>query len=415
MSNKTMNNILDNIPSDSKVFRLNKKKLQKYLLYLYFFSIHFELWDPFNIGIDFLITKVTVMLYLTATLLNYKSFYSIKEIKKYIYPIFGFFFLLTIMNIKNRTLGYGTFFDIPLFLNLLILLTAINHEKREPQILLKSLFVFSSGTILLTIMYFLNIGTSYALEGRISILGANANELGIRLSISMLILFSIIYENKFKFGKSRYLFYVFVPLMFMFLVKTGSRVAFISLFLGIITLILLYKSHINIKKIFSVLSLIIILFAIWEFYLKNSFLAERLSSSINKGDLSQRDVLWIAAISFIPQNFIFGQGETGYAHSITMLFGSYASPHNVIIEILCYTGIVGLIFFTIFLKRTLSCGIRSYKEDKEVLPIILFIPILGMIFSGQIFGDKIAWIILAYMIGLSVQKHLNTDLEEEII
>jgi len=35
------------------------RRIQRLGLYLYFFSIHFESWDPFQMGIDFLITKIS--------------------------------------------------------------------------------------------------------------------------------------------------------------------------------------------------------------------------------------------------------------------------------------------------------------------------------------------------------------------
>ncbi|HET9570203.1 MAG TPA: O-antigen ligase family protein [Bacteroidales bacterium] len=383
------------------------RRLQKYTLYLYCFSINFETWDPFHTGVDFLITKVTVLLYLSATILNYKSFYSFKGIKYFIYPILLFFSLLTFMSLKNRTSEYSTFLDISFFLNLTVLLIAINHEKREPKILLKCLYVFSFSTMLITIMFFFNIDTSYALDNRITIFKANANEIGVVLSITMLALLSIIHENKLRLGKSRYLLYITFPFMFVFLVQTGSRLAFISLLLGTLVFLFLNKSKISIKKLISIFSVLIILFVIWAFFLKNSFITERLTSSITEGDLSQRDVLWLSALELIPKHLIWGQGETGYAFNITIFSGRYSSPHNVIIEILSYTGVVGLILFLTFLVRINICAIRIFKINKEVLPILLLIPILGMIFSAQILGNKIAWFIFSYIIANSLSKSFD--------
>ena len=43
----------------------------------------------------------------------------------------------------------------------------------------------------------------------------------------------------------------------------------------------------------------------------------------------------------------------------------------------------------------------KYFKKLEILPLVLIIPVLGMILSGQIFGVKIAWIIFAYFISPS--------------
>jgi len=383
------------------------RQLQKYLLYLYVFSINFDMLDPFNTGTNFLITKITVVLYLGSTLFNYSSFYSVKNIKKYVYPVFALFILLTYMSFTNQNPGYTAFFNVPMFLDMLILLTVLNHAKREPQLLLKCLFAFVLGSITLTLLYLFGIKTGFGLEKRVTIFGNNLNEIGLKLCISILILISIIQENKLKLGELRFLLYITFPFLFLFLVGTASRVAFISLFFGVIFYYLLQKQFFSVNKIFTMLTLALVLFPVWQFVLSNSFLAERLGDSISKGDLSYRDTIWEAALSLIPGNLIWGQGETGYLRSITLLFGFPSSPHNIFIEILCYTGIVGLILFLIFFIRIIGCIKRSYKDDKELLPVIMIFPVLGMMLSGQIIGAKIVWVLFAYMISVSIPKSYN--------
>jgi O-antigen ligase len=382
------------------------KQLQKYLLYLYIFSINFEMLDPLNTGINFLITKVTVVLYLLSTLLNVESFYSSKNIKKYVYPILAFFILLTVMSFKNQTLGYTTFFNVPVFLDILILFTVLNHAKKEPQLLLKCLFVFTLGSIILTILYYWGINTEeiIGVKNRATIFQNNNNELGLKLCISLLIMIAVIHENRLKMGKKRFLFYAAFPFLFIFLVGTASRVAFISLFLGVITFYFLQKQIANTKKVFFILLLIIILIPVWYFYLNSSLLTERLGDSIIKGDLSSRDLVWLTSLKLIPENLLFGQGETGYLRSITLLLGYSSSPHSVILEILCYTGIVGLILFLIFFIRIIKCIKRSFIKNKELLPLILIFPVLGMMLSGQILGAKIVWVLFAYMISPYVSR-----------
>ena len=51
------------------------KLIQKYTLFIYIFSINFELWDPFNTGIDFFLTKVSALLYIFSTLPEFILFF----------------------------------------------------------------------------------------------------------------------------------------------------------------------------------------------------------------------------------------------------------------------------------------------------------------------------------------------------
>lgn len=387
------------------------KQFQKNLLYLYFFSINFELWDPFDIGIDFLITKITAVLYLLSTITNVNFFYSIANIKKYIYPIFGFFFLLTLMSFKYKSELNSEYFNVPFFFNLLILLAAINHSKRDSQILLKGLLSFAFGTIVLTIMYLLKIETNYAPSNRLTIFGINENELGLFLSIGMLILNSIIIENQLNLNNRRYLYYLLLPFMFLFMIETGSRVAFISFIFGVIIFVLLYKKKNLIKSIKAYFFLILLSISIWVVFLKDSLIVERLFYSAKQGDLSGREIRWISSIEVFLINPFFGVGETGFKILIEDILGFYSSPHNVIIEILCYTGILGLLIFIIFLTRIIKRGIYLYKDNNEVLPLLLFIPIFGMIISGQIIGNKIVWVLFTYVIGSHSSKQIIKKLQ----
>jgi O-antigen ligase len=302
------------------------------------------------------------------------------------------------MSFNNKTKLNTDFFDLVFFLNLLVLIIATNLEKRDPQMLLKCLLVFSISSIIMTLLYFGGMESITELDNRVTIFGNNQNELGLNLAISMLIFISITFESRLKLFKKNYLLYLAFSLMLVFLVRTGSRVAFICLFLGLIVFFLLKKTKIKGMKLFIVLLLFFGLFFVWDLYLKNTFLADRILSTTRDGDLSGRDLIWAASIEIILKNPLLGLGQTGYANAIEPLLDYFSSPHNVIIEVLCYTGVIGLTFFLLFLISIINSAIKSFKVNNEVLPILLLIPIMGMIFSGQILGNKIAWVIFAYII-----------------
>jgi O-antigen ligase len=381
--------------------------LQKYSLYLYCFSLNFEKWDPFNTGVDFLFTKITIVIILLLSLANLKKLYSIKKIKRYTSSIFLFFMLLTFMSYNNRTLIIPEFFNLPFFLNLLVFIIVINMGRNDPQTLLRCLYFFSISSLIMTLLYFGGMESESVIENRVTVFGNNQNEMGLNLAISILIFLSFIFEDNLKSRKFKYLLYIAIPLMLIFLVRTGSRVAFICLFTGVITFFLLKQSKIKGTKIFIVFLLIFVLFFIWDLYLKNSYLAERLFLASNEGDLSGRDIIWAASFEIILKNPFMGLGETGYANQIEPILNYFSSPHNVIIEVLCYTGIIGLTFFLFFLFSIINCAIRVYKIKQEILPLLLLIPIIGMILSAQILGTKIAWVIFAFIISRFYSDNLN--------
>jgi O-antigen ligase len=267
------------------------------------------------------------------------------------------------------------------------------------NLLLNVLFVFAISTFILSILYFSGIVPSQQIEGRFTIFGMNQNLLGLCLCISSFIIISIIFENSLKLGRKRLLLISLLPFLFIFMIITGSRVAFLSFFLGIISYLFFNNKITRTKKVFLVLFTFILFILVWLIFLKNSLVIERLSDTVNRGDLSSRDLIWIDLFNIISNNFLFGVGKTGYALAV-----GEGSPHNVLIEVLCYTGIVGLLIFSIFFYRIVNNAYKRIKYNNELLPIILTIPILGMILSGQIFDQKIVWVIFAYIVSNTVIK-----------
>ena len=274
---------------------------------------------------------------------------------------------------------------------------SINQCKKDPKIILKGLFFFALGSIVITLIYLLGIHLDF-LDERVTVYEINQNELGLRLCISIIILSTIIFKNSLKLGMGRYLLLITLPIMILFLVKTGSRTAFISLFLALIFYLIFFKSKSFINKLLLISSSIIASSLLYYLFIKNSLLSDRLMNTLYEGDLSGRNIRWYAAFELISNNLLFGVGQSGYSVSIENILGFYSSPHNVIIEILCYTGLLGLTIMLYFYFEIYHAIRVIYSYNKNIFPILLIIPIIGMILSGQILYTKIAWMIFVYII-----------------
>jgi O-antigen ligase len=283
----------------------------------------------------------------------------------------------------------------------------INHARIEPNIIHKTLNTFVLSTIVLTILYTFHYETTYSLENRATIFNINQNELGIKLCISLLIIIGGLKEIGIRKGKLFY--YIFAPLLLIFLIQTGSRVAFIALTLGIAVYYLL-SGPISISKIFRIIMVALAFIFIWNFFVVNTFLSERIISAMTQGDLSGRDARWAAAFDIFLNNPLFGVGQLGFNEKVQSVLGYYSSPHNVLIEILSYSGIIGILLFLFFLINILKCVIKIHHKNIGILPLVLFIPVFGVILSGQILGSKLIWLLFAYMISVKVYSFNKTNL-----
>jgi len=379
------------------------KQIQRITLYLFFFSINFEVWDPFNTNGFFSISKLTGFIYLLTIIPQIHAFNRTDTIKPILLPIWFFFAILTLVSLINvNIISYG-FLDFTIFQNIFLFWFLINHERKDPLVLEKGLLSFSLGSVALVLLFYAGIGIEYN-GGRVSIFGDNQNTIGLRMSISMAILILTTAQNKLKLGKTRYLLLLPIPIMLLLMGETGSRVAFISFALIFVTGVVLFKS----KRIWGKISTFsigsIALIYSWVFLVQSETLAQRLLRSYEEGDLAGRDVIWKGLYPIIEDNPMLGVGKTGYDYITNINFGRWVSPHNVILEVLCYTGVIGLIIYLLFLFRVLKKGYQNYKTEGLLLPLLLIIPVLGMLVSGQILGVKIGWVIFAYIVGSSVFK-----------
>lgn len=207
----------------------------------------------------------------------------------------------------------------------------------------------------------------------------------------------MVIQNPLNAGKSRYFLLLPIPIMLQLLVFTASRVSMLALVLAILAGISLLGTLKLSSKILMIMSGLLVFGIAWIYMLQSDVMGMRFLLILQERDLSGRDIIWQNIIPLIKENPVFGVGTTGYTDFSQNTFGLYNSPHNVFLEILCYTGIVGLGIYLIFLYRIAVKSFKVFKHQRILLPLILMIPIMGMIGTSQILGVKTGWILFAYI------------------
>ena len=353
-------------------------KAQNFTLYIFLFFINFQELKIFNL--DYLsIPKLSAFIYLLTILPQFPKFFSTKRIKPFLVPIWLFFVLLTIVSLWNISKTAFSFFDFQLFQFIILFWIMLNHGRDRPRVLEKGMLILAFGSLILAIFYYFGIGIDYNLPGRISMFGDNENIIGLRMCISIIILSLAILQNKLELGKIRYLMFLAIPIMFSLLVATASRTAFLAFLLSIIVGIYFFPSKTNWRKMILIAMSTIFIVIIWPFLMQYKVLILRLLLFYEYGDVSNRTLIWEGLIPVIQNNPIFGIGKTGYFS----LFGK-GSPHNVFLEILCYTGGIGLLFYMTFLFAIFRETYRYMRRTGYLLPILLSISILSFLSSVSI-------------------------------
>jgi O-antigen ligase len=381
------------------------KKSQDFLLCAYFFSINFQEFKLFNLG--FLsIPKIIAFLYLLFLLPSINYFFKFQKLNFILFPIFSYFLFLFLINILNINIKSFAIFDFTLFINIILFWFSTIHFSRDFNIANRAVLSLALGSVFLAFFYFLGIGVDPDEQGRVSIFGDNANFLGIKMAISIILILFIVIQNSLHFNWVRYLLFLPIPIMLKLLIETGSRVSLISFILMILIGFYFVKKNGILIKVLLLLIFSGLILYIYNFVLDNQFLLLRLSSSIEVKDLAGREVIYAEIWEVVKNNFVIGIGQTGYFAK----FGD-GSPHNVLLEIVCYSGIFGLTMYLLFLMNILRTALKAKSIENNILPLILLIPLFGLILSGQILTLKLGWVIFSYI--ASRIYFLNTSLKVE--
>jgi len=378
-------------------------RIHTFVLSLYFFSIHFELWDPLNTGIDYLNTKITISLYIMISLIRFSGFKSIREYNKFTIPLILLFVIGNVSGYFNQHPGYEDYFVLTEFLNILIFILMLLHHKKDNHAIIKGLNGFIYGAIVLLIFFLLDIGTDNSLDGRYTMFGTNQNQLSVDIAVvSLLILSKLIYKKDIS-NSLKLFFLIILPFLVLFLVSTGSRTGVISFFIGCSLMIFLKKSNFFYAKISKLILGILTSSLLYKYFMSDSIFGERLTDSIENFDLSGRDIYWDMILNFFDFNLIFGIGINGYKYQSDLIFGTFVSTHNIFIQNLITGGIVSVIILIFYFFMITKKSFIIYKNSSNPLFLILLVPIIFLALTGQVFGSKITFGIFALIIIHSIQ------------
>lgn len=190
----------------------------------------------------------------------------------------------------------------------------------------------------------------------------------------LLCFYKMIYEKTNGIIKLYLIVNIVVSSIIFFLGST--RGALIAILLGVLTFI--YFGNFKSRLKFSVLFLISIPFVVFALEKTGSALLKRSMNTIESGDESGRENLWSEAIKEFVKNPYFG-GRIEVS-------GIY--PHNIILEVLMATGIIGFFLFFLFTINSINQGFRAVSIDKVfIIPILIFIcGISQHMFTGSLWS-----------------------------
>lgn len=378
--------------------RTSIQNIQYFFVCLFFASLNFEVYSPIVANLS--IAKMAAFLYMSVSLFTpIGRLFNTKNIRAGVLASFLMFFVMVFSSLIHSN---AVVFNTTIFLNIIMFWLLLNHARRDERVFKEGLLCFAISSGVVGILFLMGIGVDTDMGGRVTIFGDNSNETGVKMAVSILFLLNYCLNNtQNQKIKSPWLLALVYP-MLMLMFGGASRTALILLVLGLFVFIILYPAKWKISKVLWLLIGIRLVAAGWGYLQQQELLMARMQTTIDEGNMSGRDYIWQVYLQLIAEHPVLGLGFSGWNTYALQVFGLIRSPHNVIIEVLLYSGVIGLFFFVILLVSVYKNAYVMLKHKGNIGPLLLSIAALALILSGQALGVKLFWTICAYCVSYKV-------------
>lgn len=375
------------------------QNIQYVLACLFFASLNFEVFSPFVQNLS--VAKMVAFLYMGVSLLTPHGLFLVRNIKLPLFLVWSMFFLMVFSSIIHMRIN-RSIFDTTLFLNIIMFWLLFNHQRRDSRVFHQGLIWFSVSSFIVGLCYYFNIAVTIDNDMRVVVFGENANGLGVKMGLGTLFLLNYCLDHSLERPIYKPWLLVMTIPMVSLLLATASRVAILVLASGAILFVLLRQTKRKVTKVIWLVVGLVALYYGYQIILDQEVLMTRIERTVDEGSVSGRDIIWSKYIDLIEEHPVLGVGFTGADQYALEVFGQTKSPHNVIIEVALYSGVLGLSCFLVFLFCLYRDAWLYRKKQNNLGPLITSMAILGLVMSGQALGVKLFWTLAAYAISYSV-------------
>lgn len=311
--------------------------------------------------------------------------------------------------------GY-TSLPISYVLNVIFAIALVNSSSAATEKIAKQLYIYA--VLALAFIYFLFIknGFDSLVEGsRMTIdENVNSNALAMGLAIVMALLIS----DMLLFKKHAFLNILLIAANIVALFLSGSRTALLAAIIAALLLCIVNARDKRSRgKAFLLLILSIALLALIYNIMEKSFpiLMERFTveSVEESGGTGRFDVWENYFVHFFPKYWFIGMGfdAANLYYGIRSLNETAHGAHNLIVEILSRSGIMGMILYAVCIAKFFGVTLKKLRTNRFLLlPIAIVLTTLINGIGENVLETRFLWfgIGLGYMLIYS----MNTENEK---
>jgi O-antigen ligase len=365
--------------------------------YLLIASIPFE-YPERSIPLE--IPTLTGAVFLLATLLHPRRCYGRAPAAVIWFGVYLIVFLLAMIAGGGEYVSPALSEFVVLLQGVLVLLAAGNLMQDE-RIATRTMATLVGACVVRAALPFLGFAktSSVVWTGgeRVSALGQNANNAAMILAAGLIALIGLAYGRR---GSRSWLALTGLlgVLLGFAVLETGSRGGLASLVGGV--LVFAFAAHSLRARLrnaaIAAFAIGLLIFGI----LRVSVIKNRLEDSMKTGNMAGREQLFPALWTMFLEKPALGWGPVANTYELALRIGERERPlraaHNIVLELLTSTGVVGTIPFLIGAWLCARAAWRSRRRPHGVLPLALFCSVLISNMSGDWIAGKLIWVVLAY-------------------
>ena len=274
---------------------------------------------------------------------------------------------------------------------LLLILWAGSNLLRDHRVMRGALLTFAFAAAVRAAMQIFGIAATatplWTGGVRVTVLGQNPNLSAIILSAGLITALNL---------RPRLLAWPVAAMMGIALIQTGSRGGLACAAAGM--LVLLWQGRTAWMRVRSVLfglvAIALLALGAWQ----SPMFRTRIEAARNEGSLAGRERIYPATIEMISEKPILGWGPTENQYEIGKRIGEEKKDrrdaHNLVLELLSATGVLGAIPFLIGLGICVLAAWRARRGPFQMLPLAFLVTVLVGCISGTWIASKILWFAL---------------------
>jgi O-antigen ligase len=365
-------------------------------LYLLVASIPFE-YPERSIPLE--IPTLTAAIFLLGTLLHPRRCYGRLPAPALWFGTYLFAFLLSVaMSGEHVPEALAEFVIV---LQGVLVFVAAGNLMQDEKVASRALTTLVGACAIRASLPFLGLGkTSDAVwtgGERISALGQNANSAAMILAAGLVTLIGLTLLRR-KSAAGLVLAGLLAILLGLAILETGSRGGFAALLGGVLVFALAadtWRQRLR-NGVIALLAVTLLILAT----LRLPVMKNRLADSLTTGNMAGREQLYPALWTMFLERPVFGWGPITNTSELAIRIGererSNRAAHNLVLELLTASGLVGALPFFFGVWLSVRNAWRARMGRHGVLPLAL----LGTLFIANMSGDwiasKLLWLVLAY-------------------